>query len=149
MRQSSFDWRSNIYRDFAQHAKHVSPHEIVCGLDPRLVFLCVRGGRRGTEMNEWVANRSISAVPLNALRAFEIAARHMSLKAAALELNVTPSAISHRLRLLEKVLGSRLLRRVGGKLELTECGERLAPALTAGFAQIMNAVRDVRPQKKL
>jgi len=101
------------------------------------------------EMNELAVSKSISAVPLNALRAFEIAARNMSLKAAARELNVTPSAVSHRLRLLEKVLGCRLLRRVGGRLELTECGERLAPALTAGFAQIMNAVGDIRPQEKL
>ncbi len=100
-------------------------------------------------MNEWVANKSISAVPLNALRAFEAVARHMSLKVAALELNVTPSAVSHRLRLLEKVFGCQLLRRVGGQLELTECGERLAPALTAGFAQIMDAVGDIRPQDKL
>ena len=100
-------------------------------------------------MNEWVANKPTSAVSLNALRAFEAAARHMSLKAAAFELNVTPSAISHRLRLLEKALGCRLLGRVGGKLKLTESGERLAPALTAGFAQIMDAVGDIRPQDKL
>lgn len=100
-------------------------------------------------MNEWVAKKSMSAVSLNALRAFEASARHMSLKAAAFELNVTPSAISHRLRLLEKALGCPLLRRVGAKLELTECGGRLAPALTAGFEQIMDAVRDIRPQDKL
>lgn len=97
-------------------------------------------------MNEWVANRSISAVPLKALGTFEAAARHMSLKAAAHELNVTPSAVSHRLRLLEKVLDCRLFRRVGGKLELTECGAKLAPALTAGFAQIMDAVGNIRSQ---
>jgi len=99
-------------------------------------------------MNEWVAKKSMSAVSLNALRAFEATARHMSLKAAAFELNVAPSTISHRLRLLEKALGCRLLRRVGGKLELTECGERLAPALTTGFVQIMDAVGEIRPQEK-
>ena len=95
-------------------------------------------------MNEWVNKKSTSAVPLNALRAFEVSARHMSIRKAAIELNLTPSAISHRLRLLEKVLGCKLLQRVGSQLELTEVGESLAPALTAGFAQIMEAVGDVR-----
>ncbi len=99
-------------------------------------------------MNEWAPKKSMSAVSLNALRAFEATARHMSLKAAAFELNVAPSTISHRLRLLEMTLGCRLLRRMGGKLELTECGERLAPALTTGFVQIMDAVGKIRPQDK-
>ena len=72
--------------------------------------LCMTHAETGDaeiEMNELAASKSISAVPLNALRAFEIAARNMSLKAAARELNVTPSAVSHRLRLLEK-RGARL-----------------------------------------
>jgi LysR family glycine cleavage system transcriptional activator len=94
-------------------------------------------------MNEWIRQKSISAVPLNALLAFEAVARLMSIKAAALELNLTPSAISHRLRLLEKVLGCKLVGRVGSQLELTEIGRSLAPPLSAGFAQIMHAVGDV------
>lgn len=94
-------------------------------------------------MNEWIGQKSTSAVPLNALLAFEAAARHMSIKKAALELNLTPSAISHRLRLLEKVLGCKLLRRVGSQLEPTEFEKSLAPPLTAGFTQIMDAVGDV------
>jgi hypothetical protein len=44
----------------------------------------------------------------------------MSIKMAALELRVTPSAVSHRLRVLELMLGRELLRRVGSRLELTE-----------------------------
>lgn len=99
-------------------------------------------------MNERVANKSISCVPLNALRAFEAAARHMSMKEAALELGLTPSAVSARLRLLEKVLGCRLLGRVGSQLELTECGRELAPELTAGFAQIIGAVGGVRQDQR-
>ncbi|MEG7168310.1 LysR family transcriptional regulator, partial [Pseudomonas aeruginosa] len=48
-------------------------------------------------------------VPLNALRAFEAAARHLSIKDAALELAVTPSAVSHQLRTLEDMHGVELL----------------------------------------
>lgn len=95
-------------------------------------------------MNEWVPSKSISAVPLNALRAFEVTARHMSMKKAARELNVTPSAISHRLRLLEKILGFRLLRRDGAQLKLTVYGEALAPALMEGFDRIITALDHVR-----
>ena len=100
-------------------------------------------------MNDWPRKTQRgSDVPLNTLRAFEAAARHMSIKKAAQELNLTPSAISHRLRLLEKCLGCRLLFRVGSHLELTEAGEALAPALTAGFARIMEAVGDVRREQR-
>ena len=67
-------------------------------------------------------------VPLNALRAFEAAARHLSIKDAALELAVTPSAVSHQLRTLEDMLGVELLRRIGTRLELTSAGRRLAPS---------------------
>ena len=84
------------------------------------------------------------SIPLNELRAFESAARHMSIKKAALELSLTPSAISHRLRNLEDTLGHELLRRVGPRLELTEAGQALAPALTAGFARIYGALSNFR-----
>ncbi len=60
------------------------------------------------------------SVPMNALRAFEAAARHMSIKAAAEEIGVTPSAVSHQLRILEDLLGMELMRRVGPRLELTD-----------------------------
>lgn len=100
-------------------------------------------------MNDWPRKTQPgSDVPLNILRAFEAAARHMSIKKAAQELNLTPSAISHRLRLLEKRLGCRLLFRAGSHLELTEAGEALAPGLTAGFARIMEAVGDVRREQR-
>ena len=49
--------------------------------------------------------------PLNALRAFEAAARHLSLTKAASELNVTPGALSHRIRGLEGHLGVKLFDR--------------------------------------
>ena len=49
---------------------------------------------------------------------------------------------------LENGLGCRLLFRVGSHLELTEAGEALAPALTAGFARIMEAVGNVRREQR-
>lgn len=97
-------------------------------------------------MNEWTPCKPIAAVPLNALRAFEVTARHMSMKEAARELNVTPSAISHRLRLLEKVLGCQLFVRVGSQLKLTNSGEALAPALSEGFDRIIAALGNVQPR---
>jgi LysR family glycine cleavage system transcriptional activator len=94
--------------------------------------------------SRWVKDKKGFSIPLNALRAFEAAARHMSIKEAALELSLTPSAISHRLRILEVTLGRELLRRVGPRLELTEAGQALAPALTAGFTRIIDAVSSIR-----
>jgi LysR family transcriptional regulator, glycine cleavage system transcriptional activator len=91
-------------------------------------------------MNEWTKNKKASAIPFNALLAFEVTARHMSLKDAANELNITPSAVSYRLRQLEKVLGYQLFRRDGSQITLTARGQILAPALSGGFSQIIEAV---------
>ena len=73
----------------------------------------------------------------------------MSIKKAALELRVTPSAVSHRLRVLELMLGRELLRRVGSTLELTEAGQSLAPELTAGFNHIFDAVNTILQEREL
>lgn len=87
-------------------------------------------------------------VPLNALRAFEAAARHLSIKEAASELAVTPSAVSHQLRTLENLLGVQLLRRLGSRLELTDAGRRLVPGLSQGFAQIAESVSALREERR-
>ena len=50
-------------------------------------------------------------LPLNGLRAFEASARHLSFKAAAEELHVTPAAISHQVKALEETIGQKLFRR--------------------------------------
>ena len=78
--------------------------------------------------------------PLNALKAFEAAARHLSLTKAAEELHVTPAALSHQVRGLEEMLGVRLFARLPRALALTDAGRKLLPGLTAGFAQIRQAV---------
>ena len=61
--------------------------------------------------------------PLNALRAFEAAARHMSFTKAAEELFVTQAAVSHQIRSLEDWLGLRLFRRLNRRLLLTDDGQ--------------------------
>jgi LysR family glycine cleavage system transcriptional activator len=82
--------------------------------------------------------------PLNALRAFEAAARHLSLTKAALELNVTAGALSHQIRGLEDNLGVKLFDRRVRSIALTEAGKALYPGLQAGFLRIRDAVANLK-----
>ncbi len=77
---------------------------------------------------------------LNALRAFEAAARHLSFTKAAQELHVTPGALSHQIAGLEEVLGLKLFERGVRSIALTRHGGRLYPGLRVGFAHIRDAV---------
>ncbi|MGI8527225.1 MAG: LysR family transcriptional regulator, partial [Pseudolabrys sp.] len=78
--------------------------------------------------------------PLSALRAFEAAARHLSLTQAARELHVTAGALSHQIRGLEDLLGVKLFERRARAIALTAAGKQLYPGLQTGFAQIREAV---------
>ena len=71
--------------------------------------------------------------PLASLRAFEAAARHLSFRQAAAELGVTPTAISHQIKLLEETCGQPLFRRRPQPLRLTEVGQELFPVLRDGL----------------
>src|SRR5215208_3967924 len=82
--------------------------------------------------------------PLVELRAFEAAARHMSFKNAATELGVTPTAISHQIRLLEQYCGSALFRRRPRPLSLTEAGARLFPIIRDGLESFVSAFATVK-----
>lgn len=82
--------------------------------------------------------------PLNALRAFEASARHLSLTKAAHELNVTPGAISHQLRGLEEFLRVKLFERGVRKIALTPAGKMLYPGIQRGFSHIADAVADLK-----
>lgn len=82
--------------------------------------------------------------PLNALRVFEASARHLSLTKAALELNVSPGAVSHQLRGLEKLLRVKLFDRGVRKIALTPAGKTLYPGIQRGFAHISDAVADLK-----
>src|SRR5690242_13600978 len=82
--------------------------------------------------------------PLNALRAFEAAARLASFSKAADELHVTPAAVSHQIHALEQDLGVRLFHRLSRSIALTPSGHILLPGLSAGFAEIGAAVGRLR-----
>ena len=75
-------------------------------------------------------------LPLNALRAFEAAARHLSFTNAAIELCVTPAALSHQVKALEARLGATLFRRLPRGLALTDEGQALLPVLSDAFDRI-------------
>jgi LysR family glycine cleavage system transcriptional activator len=78
--------------------------------------------------------------PLNALRAFEAAARHQSIKKAAGELNVTPGAVGRHIVKLERQVGRGLFERFHRRIALTDAGKVLLDALTTGFSGIQHAL---------
>ena len=86
--------------------------------------------------------------PLNALRAFEAAARLLSFTKAADELNVTPGAISQQIRHLEEFAGAPLFRRTGRQVLLTETGQAALPLLTGAFDQMVEAAHLMRTPAK-
>ncbi|OLP54400.1 LysR family transcriptional regulator [Rhizobium rhizosphaerae] len=86
--------------------------------------------------------------PLAALRAFEAAARHLSFRKAAEELAVTPTAVSHQIRLLEAVLGRALFVRHVRRVALTAAGERLYPVFRDGFDSFEQAISALDPQSQ-
>jgi LysR family glycine cleavage system transcriptional activator len=86
--------------------------------------------------------------PLNALRAFEAAARHLSFKRAAAELHVTQAAVSHQVRALEAQLGVALFERLHRALALTPAGARYLPALTDAFDRLDEATLALRARPR-
>jgi LysR family glycine cleavage system transcriptional activator len=85
--------------------------------------------------------------PLNALRAFETVARHLSVKKAAAELNVTPAAVSHQIKALEDHLGVALFHRQRRALELTEAARVCLPKLREGFDNLAQAMERLRAHR--
>lgn len=81
--------------------------------------------------------------PLKALRAFEAAARHLSLSKAADELFVSAGAISQQVKLLEEFLSTRLFDRQHRQITLTEAGTALVPGISAAFDQINQTIDSV------
>ncbi len=78
--------------------------------------------------------------PLNSLRAFEAAARHLSFARAADELNVTAAALSHQIKTLESFLGIKLFERKTRAVELTDAGNAIYPGMHTAFGQIRQAL---------
>ena len=81
--------------------------------------------------------------PLNHIRSFECAARHLSFTAAAAELGFTQAAISMHVRSLEKYVGRPLFFRYARSLKLTETGEAFLPTLRQGLRQIDMATETI------
>lgn len=91
-------------------------------------------------------------LPLNALRAFEAAARHLSFTRAAIELCVTQTAISHQVKLLEERVGATLFKRLPRGLMITDEGLALLPTLRDSFdrmADILQRFEDGHLQEVL
>ncbi len=80
---------------------------------------------------------------LNALRAFEAAARHLSFTRAAEELHVTQAAISHQVKALEEHLGRKLFRRLNRALLLTDDGQAYLPSVSRAFTLLNDATSDL------
>jgi LysR family glycine cleavage system transcriptional activator len=82
--------------------------------------------------------------PLTAIRAFEAAARHQSFTRAAGELGMTQAAVSYQVKLLEDRLGTALFHRLPRRVELSEAGRRLAPAVADAFQNLHLAFAALR-----
>lgn len=82
--------------------------------------------------------------PLNALKAFEAVARHEHVGKASQDLNVTHSAVSHHIHVLEESLGVELFAKVGRNLKLTEAGQFLLPTVRQALDSLADAVAHVK-----
>lgn len=82
--------------------------------------------------------------PLSALRAFEAAARHVSFRAAAEELGLTQSAISHQVAALEEHFATRLFDRAGRRVTLSEAGRLFFPFVRDGFDRVTQGTELLR-----
>src|SRR5918992_1036446 len=92
----------------------------------------------------WSAALTRKLPPLNALRAFEAAARHLSFTQAANEPHVTQAAVSHQVKALEEWFGAPLFKRLNRNLKLTEQGAALLPELQKAFDHIAEATAGLR-----
>ncbi len=81
--------------------------------------------------------------PLRALVAFEAAARNLSFQAAAAELNVTPSAISQQIKILEETLALTLFKRLNRRILLTEAGELYYASIASAFGSMAEATEQI------
>jgi LysR family glycine cleavage system transcriptional activator len=86
--------------------------------------------------------------PLNALKAFEAAARHLSFTLAAAELHVTHGAVSRQVAALETHLGVSLFVRGTRGLRPTPAGQQLARSVASAFDLLRSAAEQVRPQRE-
>ena len=79
---------------------------------------------------------------LNALRVFDVAARHLNFKDAAAELGVTNSAVSIQIKNIEEALGAKLFGRHGHQMSLTPEGKRFFKSIHVGLRIIADAINE-------
>ena len=87
-------------------------------------------------------------LPLGALRVFEAAATQLSFSAAAEALNVTPAAVSQQIKALEAYIQVPLFRRNGRRVELTDEGCELLPAVRAGLEKLESAMQQIKQHRR-
>jgi LysR family glycine cleavage system transcriptional activator len=87
-------------------------------------------------------------LPLGALRVFEAVAAHLSFSAAADALNVTPAAVSQQIKMLEGYIQVPLFRRNGRRVEVTEEGLELLPAVRAGLEKLEAALQQIKHYRR-
>ena len=97
-----------------------------------------------TDANE-VRNRLLNGWQLSKMYTFEVAARHESFALAAAELSLSPSAVSHRINLLEEELGIQLFVRSHRKVELTQEGKRVYWTLKSSLDTLNQEIRILKP----
>ncbi|MDK5224780.1 DNA-binding transcriptional regulator DsdC [Serratia nevei] len=86
----------------------------------------------------------LTSYQFSRLHTFECVARHLSFALAAQELSITPSAVSHRINLLEKELGFLLFQRFHRRITLTPEGERMQWALDSSFNTLNQEILDIK-----
>jgi LysR family glycine cleavage system transcriptional activator len=87
-------------------------------------------------------------LPLGALRVFEAVATHLSFSAAADALNVTPAAVSQQIKVLEGYIQVPLFRRSGRRVEITDEGLELLPAVRAGLEKLEAALQQIKHHRR-
>ncbi len=87
-------------------------------------------------------------LPLGALRVFEAVATHLSFSAAADALSVTPAAVSQQIKVLEGYIQVPLFRRSGRRVEITEEGLELLPAVRAGLEKLESALQQMKHHRR-
>ncbi len=87
-------------------------------------------------------------LPLGALRVFEAVATHLSFSAAADALNVTPAAVSQQIKVLEGYIQVPLFRRSGRRVEITDEGLELLPAVRAGLEKLESALQQIKQYRR-
>jgi LysR family glycine cleavage system transcriptional activator len=90
------------------------------------------------------SRQNLQLPPLQAIRVFEAVARHLSFTKAAAELGMTQAAASYQIKLLEERIGAPLFLRRPKQIELTEPGQRLAPAVSEAFSLLGGAYAAAR-----